>query len=290
MASGTYIFGRKSLAGDIDLSTDTVRLLLYNTSSTVGTANPRGSSASGGKGFSDSGVDAVDDFTTLGEYLPGDASSSDTRQTLTLTESMDEANGRVLYAVSGAVSFGSLAAATLSAKGVLVFARTGKATATFTFGDTEFDDVDEATLTLVDHAGLSKTYRISNDYGATAVTDFNAGANVDACVANFKAAVEHADNHNGTITVTDDGSGKVTLTQSVAGHAGNTTITPAASWDNICDVNPPTGFTGGGADAGSDNTAQDIPLAAIDFPSSVNGNGSTFSVQFTDSNAVFRLT
>ena len=126
MASGTYIFGRKSLAGDIDLSTDTVRLLLYNTSSTVGTANPRGSSASGGKGFSDSGVDAVDDFTTLGEYLPGDASSSDTRQTLTLTESMDEANGRVLYAVSGAVSFGSLAAATLSAKGVLVFARTGR--------------------------------------------------------------------------------------------------------------------------------------------------------------------
>jgi len=290
MASGTYIFARKAIAeGILDLSNDGLRLLLYNTTSTIGTTNPRGSSSSANKGFGDSGVDAVADFTTLGEYLPGDSSSSSTRVTTAVTASFDEDNNRVLFSTAGAVSFGSLAAATLEAKGVLLFARTQKATATFTFGDTEFDDVDNATITLVDYAGLSKTYRISNDAGATAVTDFNSGANIAACTANFKIAVEHADNHNGSITVTDSGSGVVVLTQNVAGHAGNTAITTAANFDNICDVNPPSGFTNGGADSGSDNTALDIPIAAIEFPSSVNGNGSTFSVQFTDSNAIFSI-
>lgn len=290
MASGTYIYARKAIAeGNIDLATDTLRLLLYNTTSTIGTTNPRGSSSSANKGFGDSGVDTVSDFTTLGEYLPGDSGSSSTRVTTAVTASFDEANNRVLYSASGAISYGSLAAATLEAKGVLLFARTKKATATFTFGDTEFDDVDNATITLVDYAGKSVTYRISNDAGATEVTDFNSGANIAACTANFKIAVEHASNHNGTITVTDSGSGVVVLTQNVPGHGGNTTITTAANFDNICDVNPPTGFTGGGGDSGSDSTSLDIPIAAIEFPSSVNGNGSTFSVQFTDSNAIFSI-
>ena len=290
MASGTYIYARKQLAdGQVNLTTDTIRAMLYNTSSTIGTANPRGARASAGKGYADAGVDTVSDFTTVGEYLPGDSSSSDTTQTVALTASFDETNNKVLYKAAGAISFGSLAAATLPAKGILLFARTKAATATFTFGDTEFDDVDNATLTLVNAVGLSKTYRISNDAGATADTDFNSGANIAACTANFKIAVEHANNHNGTIAVTDSGSGVIVLTQSVLGHAGNTTITPAANWDNICDVNPPTGFTNGGADSGADAPTLDIPIAAIEFPSSVNGNGTTFSVKLTDSNAAFQF-
>lgn len=290
MASGTYIFARKALAeGRINLANDTVRMLLYNTGSTIGTANPRGSSSSAGKGFNDSGVDTVSDFTTLGEYLPGDSSSADTRQTLTLTGSFDETNGRVLYAVSGAVSFGSLAAATLSSRGVLLFVRAAsvKSTATFTFGNTEFNDVDNATLTLVDYAGKSVTYTISNDAEAVGASQFNSGANIAACTANFKIAVEHADTHNGTILVTDSGSGVVVLTQNVAGLSGNTTITPAADWNSICDVNPPAAFTGVGST--TDDTSLDIPLAVMAFPRDTNGNGSTFSVQATDANAVLSL-
>tara|TARA_R100000808_G_scaffold2920_1_gene10900 strand:- start:2962 stop:3840 length:879 start_codon:yes stop_codon:yes gene_type:complete len=292
MASGTYIYARQQLAnGQINLAVDTVRALLYNTSSTIGTANPRGSSASASKGYADSGVDTVSDFTTLGEYLPGDSSSSDTTQTVALTSSFDETNNKVEYKASGAVSFGSLAAATLSAKGVLLFARTKKATATFTIGDTEYDDVNNATITLVDYAGKSLTYKIKNDYSASGTAsnrEFNAGGNATAAAANFKALVEHADNHNGTIAVTVD-AGAVTMTQAVAGHQGNTTITVAANFDNVCDVNPPTGFTGGGSDSGSDSASLDIPIAAIEFPSPVNGNGSTFSVKFTDDNAAFQF-
>ena len=122
------------------------------------------------------------------------------------------------------------------------------ATATFTFGDTEFDDDDEETITLIDAANLSRTYVISNDYGASGALQFNAGANATAAAANFKAAVEGSGGHNASITVTVSG-GQVTMTQATSGTAGNTTIAHSSGWDALCDVNVGAAFTGGVSDA-----------------------------------------
>ena len=117
-------------------------------------------------------------------------------------------------------------------------------TATFTFGDTEYDDVNDGTITLIDAVGTSVTYKIKNDYSADpASQEFNAGASATAAADNFEALVESSDGHNGTITVTNSG-GQVTLTQATSGKNGYTTITTAASFNNACDVNPPAKFTG----------------------------------------------
>ena len=128
------------------------------------------------------------------------------------------------------------------------------ATATFTFGDTEFDDDDEETITLIDAAGLSRTYLISNDYGASGALQFNAGANATAAAANFKAVVEASGGHDGTITVAVV-AGAVTMTQATTGTAGNTTISHSSGWDAICDVNVGAKFTGGVSDPTGSGTA-----------------------------------
>lgn len=118
---------------------------------------------------------------------------------------------------------------------------------TFTFGDTEFDDVNNGTLALISTDGTARTYTIRNDYGASTNIQFNAAADIGACVANLKAAIEHADGHAGKLVVSADG-GAVTITQAVAGSGGNTIITSAANFDNACDVNPPAAFTSGTSD------------------------------------------
>ncbi len=117
------------------------------------------------------------------------------------------------------------------------------ATATFTFGDTEFNDTNNASITLINGSGLSKTYVIKNDYGASAATEFNAGANVGVAAENFILLVNGANGHNGTITATRVG-GKITLTQAHGGQEGNTAIT-ASNWSSITDVDAPTAFRGG---------------------------------------------
>ena len=298
MASGIYAHAKDYIAkGNVNLTVDTIRALLYDTTSTIGTANPRGVVSSANKGFADSGVDGLGDFTTLGEYQPGGSSSSSTRVTLNVERVYDDANARVLFKVTDgsgtgqAISFGSLAAGTNPAKGVLLFHRSAKATATFTLGNTEFDDTNDATITLVDYAGKSLVYKIKNDYSAAGTAsdrEFNAGGSAAAAAANFKIAVEHADNHNGTIVVTDGGSGAITMTQALPGRAGNTVITNS-NWDSICDVNVEANFSGGGADGGSDSAATDIPLIVHELPSSVNGNGTTFQVLLTDNDAALIL-
>ena len=119
-----------------------------------------------------------------------------------------------------------------------------KASCTLTFGDTEFDDVNNGTLTLISTDGTSKTYTIRNDAGASTNIQFNAGASASVAAENLKIAIEHADGHNGKLTVVRDGA-KLTITQATAGAEGNTTITTAASFDNTTDVNIGSAFTGG---------------------------------------------
>tara|TARA_R110000824_G_scaffold400879_1_gene609715 strand:- start:998 stop:1783 length:786 start_codon:yes stop_codon:yes gene_type:complete len=121
------------------------------------------------------------------------------------------------------------------------------ASITLTFGDTEFDDVNNGTLTLVSADGTSRIYKIKNDYGATVSVEFNAGASAAVCAANMKAAIEHAENHADKLTVTQL-DGLLTITQVTSGDTGNTPVTSAASFDSACDVNPPAVFTSGRSD------------------------------------------
>lgn len=123
------------------------------------------------------------------------------------------------------------------------------ATATFTFGDTEFDDVNMGTILLTSSDSLSRSYTIRNDYGASADREFNAGASANVAATNLKSVIDSAGVGHGTgrFTVVVDG-GQVTITQVGSGSDGNTTITVGSSFENTCDVNPPATFTSGRSD------------------------------------------
>ena len=118
------------------------------------------------------------------------------------------------------------------------------ATATLTFGDTEFDDVNNGTLNLISVDGTTRTYTIRNDYGASTNIQFNAGASASVAAANLKAAIEHADGHAGKLSV-EQADGQLTIKQVTKGDGGNTVITTASSFDSACDVNIGGRFTGG---------------------------------------------
>ena len=126
----------------------------------------------------------------------------------------------------------------------------GVATATFTFGDTEFNDVNDGTITLVDHFGGSVTFTISNDYSATLTNHFNAGGNAGAAAANFIGAVNATVTGFGDadgIVATNPSGGVIVLTAGIEGSAGNTTITYAADFENTLESGYATAFTGGAA-------------------------------------------
>lgn len=93
----------------------------------------------------------------------------------------------------------------------------GKATATVTFSGVPA--VDE-TIVIVDAAGTSKTYTAKGSETAASL-QFNRASTAAAAATSLKACIEHANGHNGTITVADDESGVLTLTQTVAGPEGN---------------------------------------------------------------------
>lgn len=112
------------------------------------------------------------------------------------------------------------------------------------------------TITLIDYLGLSKTYEATST-GDAAGTLLGTGNTsfigvYSAAVskaASLKTAIESANGHNGSITVTLDTQGGTTndtvvLTQAGVGSTGNTTVTSTAQFDAICDATP-ADFTGG---------------------------------------------
>ena len=133
---------------------------------------------------------------------------------------------------------------------VMLTSAVSAGSATLTFGDDEWNDVNNGTLTLISLDGTSRTYTIKNDAGASTNIEFNAGASASVPAANLAACIAHADGHNGKLTTVVDGA-KITITQATAGVEGNTTITTAASFDSTTDVNIGSAFTGG---AGSSTT------------------------------------
>ena len=156
------------------------------------------------------------------------------------------------------------------------------ATARLTFADGELT-ADDQTITLIDSAGLSRTYTIKTDDDAPGNnTEFNAGfANTQGAAAeNFAQVVASAAGHNGTILAQDSAGvtfggagadfsdGVVSLVQATAGAAGNTTITTSATWNNNTAVNIGAAFEGGGPEAlhtlaGGSQTVPSGTLAAV---------------------------
>lgn len=161
-------------------------------------------------------------------------------------------------------------------------------TATLTFGDDEFNDVDNGTLQLISTDGTSTTYTIANDGGSSTVPEFQCGANATAAATNLKAAIEHADGHNGKLKVAQNGA-LLTITQTFGGVGGNTTITTAASFDSTTDVNIGAAFTGGAEDAlrailvkaGTPCTTQYNAARVVDADATFDATGTVDLTQIT---------
>ena len=127
------------------------------------------------------------------------------------------------------------------------------ATATVTFS-TDLPAVDE-TIIIIDAVGLSKTYIAKGSETASSL-QFNRASTKAAAATSLKACIEHANGHNGSVTVVDDSAGKLTLTQATAGAAGNTVIVSILSDDTgdvtVSSYHGAFGFTGGEV-GGADN-------------------------------------
>lgn len=116
--------------------------------------------------------------------------------------------------------------------------------ATFTFDASGFNDVNNGTITLISTKGVSRTYKIKNDFSAVQTSlEFEAGASATVAATNFVTAVNSRHGHNGEIIASNDGA-VVTLLQrdpSVQ-SAMERAITTGASFDTTTSVNPPAKF------------------------------------------------
>ena len=115
---------------------------------------------------------------------------------------------------------------------------------------------DAGTLTITDTNGTTKTYIFDdNSAGATGTVDgsdrvriqINGLGTCNVIAAQIKAAIEHANGHDGTISIAvstvDAANDTLTLTQTTAGWSGNKVIERAViTADNIYTI---TNFTAG---------------------------------------------
>ena len=119
-----------------------------------------------------------------------------------------------------------------------------KATATITFSGTP---AVAGTITIIDYAGLSKTYTSASS--TTAASNEFVHNSATNAAAGLKTCIDHASGHDGSITVTNDGAGVLTLRQeSTAGlhAAGNTTITETLTNTTATNFTGPTVKRDGG--------------------------------------------
>jgi phage tail sheath protein FI len=98
--------------------------------------------------------------------------------------------------------------------------------------------VDE-TITIIDAAGLSKTYTAK---GADNISggQFQQSSGADTVVDTLQQVIEHANGHNGSLTVTQPSSTSILITNASAGSAGNTAVT-----NDLANATVPAAFTGG---------------------------------------------
>tara|TARA_Y100001973_G_C5201786_1_gene338353 strand:+ start:398 stop:1444 length:1047 start_codon:yes stop_codon:yes gene_type:complete len=120
------------------------------------------------------------------------------------------------------------------------------------------------TITLIDAAGspVTKTYKFMNSSTSNGAIDggdstihiaIQGETTKEGLVDNIEQAVEHANGHNGSISVSRSGAA-LTLTQGTAGTAGNTTITFSSGISTTTEISK-TNFTGG-TDMGTFNFPQ----------------------------------
>ena len=121
------------------------------------------------------------------------------------------------------------------------------ATATITFSGVPAAD---ETIVIIDARGTSKTYTAKGSETAASL-QFNRASTAAAAATSLKACMDHANGHNGSIAVADDGAGVLTLTQRYSGTIGHTTIT-----EGLANVTK-TDFSGGTVEAGI-NDAFDV--------------------------------
>ena len=107
----------------------------------------------------------------------------------------------------------------------------------FTGGTNQANQINTPYIELTDAAGSAVTKKYvpvaNGDAIATSTTQtigsvsgavaFQVGADATATAANLETAIEHANGHDGSILVSNS-SGTLTLTQNIAGTAGNTSI------------------------------------------------------------------
>ena len=107
-------------------------------------------------------------------------------------------------------------------------------------------DSDE-TITIVDSAATSVTYKMKASGAVAGNQEFNRGTSASDAATNLVALILSSDGHNNTISAVanDGGAGIVDLTQIVSGLAGNTSITHSSNWDSLCDIAPPDAFVYG---------------------------------------------
>ncbi|MAE82828.1 MAG: hypothetical protein CMB80_08850, partial [Flammeovirgaceae bacterium] len=119
-----------------------------------------------------------------------------------------------------------------------------------------FDGVgtENGTIKLISTDGTTKIYKgIAGGTDGEVQSDntiaFDTGGSIAGTTLGLKTAIEHANGHNGKITVTRENNtvanDGVLLEQVQTGVAGNTKITTAADFNDACSTNPPDEFTGG---------------------------------------------
>ena len=140
-------------------------------------------------------------------------------------------------------------------------ADTATVTATIVFGGAATAD---ETIVITDAAGTSKTYTAKNS-SSTSDLEFIKTAAADAATA-LKACIEHANGHDGSITVADDSSGTLTLTllvdstyrfknkASIAEGLSNVTVTQFGSTAGAEDKDGHTILNGGNISSAKGNS------------------------------------
>ncbi len=164
------------------------------------------------------------------------------------------------------------------------------ATVTVADGDAASGMSEKESMTILSTDGTSKVYVLVDDNATTVATgdiltaSSDTGASTagsalaggiavainltgsastqNAFLVQLKAAIEHANGHNGKITVSSvpteaNGAQAITLTQATAGYLGNRTISDDISQTTLA------GFTGG--ISGWDYVGADVSVSDVDF-------------------------
>jgi len=98
--------------------------------------------------------------------------------------------------------------------------------------------VDE-TITIIDSAGLSKTYTAKGADNIASL-QFQQSSGAATVVDTLQQVIEHANGHNGSITVTQPTATSILLTNASAGSSGNTAVV-----HDLANSTVPAAFTGG---------------------------------------------